>query len=97
MMNAMDPLIDQQRETILRIARRHGATRVRVIGSRARGDARPDSDLDLLVDLASGRSLFDLLCLRDEIAEALKLRVDVGQDLDPYIRDAALDDAVTLS
>ena len=41
--------IREQREAILRIAARHGATEVRLIGSVARGEARPDSDVDLLV------------------------------------------------
>ena len=36
--------IREKREAIVRIAARHGATEVRLIGSVARGEARPDSD-----------------------------------------------------
>jgi len=46
----LDPSILEKRELIKRIAAEHGARNVRVFGSRARGDARPDSDVDLLVD-----------------------------------------------
>jgi len=47
--------IRERHAEILRIAARHGATRVRLIGSVARGEARPDSDIDLLVTWAEGR------------------------------------------
>jgi len=46
--------IREQREAIVRIAARHGATEVRLIGSVARGEARPDSDVDLLVTWSEG-------------------------------------------
>src|SRR3974377_2524876 len=55
-----DELLKDRREDILRIAAQHGAHNVRVFGSVARGEARPDSDVDLLVELESGRSLLDL-------------------------------------
>jgi hypothetical protein len=51
--------IREKREAIVRIAARHGATQVRLIGSVARGQARPDSDVDLLVTWSEGTSLLD--------------------------------------
>jgi predicted nucleotidyltransferase len=56
---AIGEAIREQRETILRVAAKHGATQVRLIGSVARGDARPDSDVDLLVMWQQGTSLLD--------------------------------------
>jgi len=50
---------------------------VRVFGSVARDEARPDSDLDLLVDMDDGRSLLDLVGLGQDLEELLKRRVDV--------------------
>ena len=50
----------RRRDEILRIAERHGAHNVRIFGSVARGEARPDSDLDVLVDLDDGRTALDL-------------------------------------
>ncbi len=53
-------LLREKREDILRIAREHGAHNVRIFGSVARGEDDEQSDIDLLVDLESGRSLLDL-------------------------------------
>ena len=50
----------QYRGAMLSLAARHGVRNVRVFGSMARGDARPNSDLDLLVDVELGRTLLDV-------------------------------------
>jgi predicted nucleotidyltransferase len=47
-------LLAEKREDILRIAAQHGAFNVRLFGSVARGEARPDSDIDLLLMSALG-------------------------------------------
>ncbi len=56
---AVSELISQKRFDILRLAAHHGAHNVRLFGSAARGDADALSDLDILVDLEPGRSLWD--------------------------------------
>ena len=86
-------------EAILRIACAHGAHDVRVFGSRAREDARPDSDLDLLVRFEDGRSLVDLVSMKLALEELLGIRVDVVSErgLSRYIRDRVLADAKTLA
>ncbi len=77
-----------KRETILQIARRHGTSNVRVFGSVSRGEATADSDVDFLVDLEQGRSLFDLGGLLMDLQEFLGCRVDVVTEkgLRPRIR-----------
>jgi len=87
-----------KRETILQIARRHGATNVRVFGSVSRGDARADSDIDFLVDLEKGRSLFDLGGLLMDLQEFLGCPVDVVTEkgLRPRIRERVLREAMPL-
>ena len=65
---------------ILRFARsprRHGARNVPVFGSIGRGDDRPGSDLDLLVDLVAGRTLLDLVDLKQDLEDLLGRRADV--------------------
>lgn len=56
----IDEVLGNRRSDILRIAAAHGASNVRVFGSVARGDATEESDVDFLVDMEQGRSLFDL-------------------------------------
>ncbi len=56
----LEKLLREKRLEILEIAARRGATNVRVFGSVARGNADPQSDLDILVDMEPGRSLMDL-------------------------------------
>jgi uncharacterized protein len=86
------------REDIRRIASAHGAGNVRVFGSIRRGEHGATSDLDLLVDMAEGRSLFDLIALSNDLEESLGVGVDVVTEasLSPYIRDHALNGAVAL-
>ena len=82
----------------MQIARRHGATNVRVFGSVSRGDARADSDVDFLVDLDEGRSLFDLGGLLIDLQTLLGCRVDVVTEkgLRPRVRERVLREAMPL-
>ena len=83
---------------IRRIASRHGVERVRLFGSRARGDAHPASDVDLLIRLLPGRGFSDFMAFCEEAEAALGRRVDVviEDGLSPYIRDRILAEAVPL-
>lgn len=82
----------------VRIGLRYGATEMRVFGSFARGTARPDSDLDLVVDLEPGRTLLDLIGLKQDLEAQAGRTVDVVTEasLHPKIRDRVLGDAVAL-
>ena len=65
------------RRDILGVAAIHGASNVRVFGSVARGTARPDSDVDLLVDFEPGRTLVDHYELWRDLEALLGVAVDV--------------------
>ena len=88
-------LLKQKRDEILRLAAQHGARNVRVFGSVVRGEATPSSDVDFLVELESGRSLFDLGGLLVDLQDLLGCEVDVVSDrgLHWYIRDRVLAEA----
>jgi uncharacterized protein len=73
----LDALLKDKREEILRIAAKHGAYNARVFGSAAQGEARADSDVDLLVEMTPGRSLLDHAALQIELEEFLGHKVDV--------------------
>jgi predicted nucleotidyltransferase len=66
-------VLDRHRADILRIAARYGATNIRVAGA----DDGPGSDLDFVVDMEPGRSLFDLVDLGHELQQLLGRRVEV--------------------
>jgi hypothetical protein len=74
---AFEALPREKRQEVLRIAGKYGAHSVRVFGSVARGEADAQSDVDFLVELESGRSLFDLGGLQFELEALLGRPVDV--------------------
>ena len=88
-------LLKTRRKDILAIAARNGAFNVRVFGSVARGDNRPDSDVDFLVNLEKGRSLLDLARLLRELQTLLGTSVDVMTEagLRTRIKDQVLREA----
>jgi uncharacterized protein len=88
-------LLKTRRKEILEIAARNGAVNVRVFGSVARGENRPDSDIDFLVNLEAGRSLLDLARLLRELNNLLGYPVDIVTEagLRPRIKPQVLKEA----
>lgn len=86
------------REEVLAVAHRHGARNLRIYGSVARGQDRPGSDLDLLVDLERGCSLLEVIALRQELEALLNCQVDLAEaaQLHPLIRDQVIAQATAL-
>ena len=95
---ALDQRLREKRDAILQAAARHGARNVRVFGSVARGDAGPQSDIDFLVDLDSGRSVLDHAALLVELEQLLGCQVDVATErgLRARIRERVLREAIPL-
>jgi len=91
-------IIGDKRDAILAIAARHGASNVRVFGSVAEGRADDASDVDFLVDLEPGRSLFDLGGLLMDLQDLLGRKVDVVTEpaLHWYIREKVVQEAKPL-
>jgi predicted nucleotidyltransferase len=91
-------IVEQMRSRILEVAQRHGATNVRIFGSVARGQADEASDIDLLVDLEAGKTLFDLVALTQELSEITGRRVDVVTErgLRKRIHDSVMREAIAL-
>ena len=67
----------KRRDEIIALARRYGASQLRLFGSVARGDATETSDVDFLVRFESGRSLFDQGGLLMDLRQLLGVNVDV--------------------
>lgn len=82
-----------QADVIEGIVTQHGGSNVRVFGSVARDEARPGSDIDLLIDVKPGTGLLELGAIEDELATVLGRRVDVitsGHGRMRHIHDEAL-------
>ncbi len=75
-------------------------TRVRLFGSHLHEDARPDSDVDLIIDIADDVSmgLFEFFDVEETLSDTLQKKVDLvtPEGLSKYIRDKVLREAETL-
>jgi uncharacterized protein len=85
----------RRRDAVLAIAARHGVSQIRVFGSVARGEERPDSDIDLLIDLDDDRGFADYLEFAEEIENLFGRRVEIvlnrslSRHFRPYIEAEA--------
>jgi predicted nucleotidyltransferase len=86
----------QRRDEILRVAAKHGAHDVRVFGSVARGEARPDSDVDLLIELDDDRGVLDLSELILDLQDILGCEVDIVETRRPSSGVALLERSAVL-
>lgn len=91
-------LLSNKREEILRITAAHGARNLRVFGSVSRGEATEKSDIDLLINLEPGRTLLDIVAIKQDLEDLLGCKVDVVTEdaVSVYIREQILKDAVSL-
>ncbi len=96
-MVTLDSLRTGDKRQIEVLARRHGASNVRIFGSVAKGVNRENSDVDFLVEFEPTRTLFDLIALRLDLNDLLGAEVEV---VTPgslrYIRERVLAEAVPL-
>jgi len=76
-------------EELRTLLRKNGVKTASVFGSYARGDATVKSDLDLLVELADGKTYLDLGGLQYELQERFSIQADITTKLnrhfEPYI------------
>lgn len=93
-MKTIDDFIPQIQE----ITHRNGALNVRLFGSWAKGTATASSDLDLLIDLAPGRDLLDLIGMKQELEAVMGLKVDVvtKNSLSKHLQEKILHEARSL-
>jgi uncharacterized protein len=88
-------LVEERRTEIRAIAAKHGVTQLHVFGSVARGEARPDSDIDFLIEIGAPTSAWFPAGLILDLEQLLGHRVEVvtEQALNPTFRDAVLREA----
>src|SRR5262249_18471630 len=90
--------VRRNRHKLVAAAAAHGITGLHVFGSVARGDDRPDSDVDLLAYLPPGLGLFGLGRVEAELEDILGTRVDLApaENLKPQVRERIEHDMVPL-
>lgn len=95
MIEALKKIVAEEKDEI---RMQYKAQIVAVFGSYARGDFHADSDLDLLVDMDPGATLFDLVGLQHFLENRLRCKVDVGtrNSLREEIRAAVFSEAIYL-
>ncbi|MDQ3781455.1 MAG: nucleotidyltransferase family protein [Actinomycetota bacterium] len=91
-------LVLRNRPEMRRIVSEHGGSHPRLFGSVARGEDGSESDIDLMIDLEPGRTLFDLAAMRADLEELLGRPVDVipASGLGGHLRDEVLAEALAL-
>jgi uncharacterized protein len=90
--------VRRHRQDLVAAAAAHGVSNLRLFGSVARGEDRPDSDVDLLADFPPGLSLFGLGRLEADLEGILGTRVDLipAADLKPGVRERVESDLIAL-
>jgi len=94
----MNPQVEEIKKKILPILKKYGAKKAGVFGSIVRGEAKEDSDIDILVEIESKISLLDFVGLKLELEEALRRKVDLGEYsvIKPVIKDQILSEEVSI-
>ncbi len=90
--------LEQYIELILPVLKSHFVKRAAIFGSLAKGELNNDSDIDLLIEPATGFTIFKMLQLEEEISELVKRKVDLVEysALKPTIRNEVLLSAITI-
>lgn len=91
-------LLQENKEDILRIAKKHGAFNVLVFGSVARGEENSESDVDFLVEMEAERNLLDRIGLIQDLEDYLGCKVDVAtvRSLRDCFRERIMKEAIPL-
>ena len=85
-------MVQFDRNRLAELCEEYGVHRLRVFGSVARGEERPDSDVDLIADFSRRTGYFGVIRLERELAEVFGRSVDLVTEggLSPYMRDDIL-------
>ena len=80
------------------ILRKNNVIRAGIFGSFARGEAKNDSDVDILIKFRGRKNLLDLVGVKQELEEKMKRRVDVVtyKSIHPLLKEIILNEEVRI-
>mgnify|MGYP000408302278 CR=1 FL=1 len=98
-MAGREDVITTLRESLPDLSTQFGVESLSLFGSFARGEDRPDSDVDLLVEFSRPPTLFVLARLRNALSDLLRRPVDLGTpaSLRPFLRDEVLGECIRVA
>ena len=90
--------VEEIKRKILPVLKKYGVTKAGIFGSVVRGEAREDSDIDILVEIEGRMSLLDFAGLKLELEETLGKPVDLGEysTIKPIIKEQILSEEVPI-
>lgn len=96
--NAIAFMNSKENEIIISFLKKHGAIKIGIFGSTARGEERPDSDIDILVEFSQTKSLLEFIGIRFELEEILGKKIDLftEENLRPIIKNSVIEELVVI-
>ena len=81
--------MDERIEKLIHILKKHGAKKVEIFGSYARGEAKPGSDIDVIVEFKERKSLLELVGIEQELEDSLGMNIDLltESSINPYLME----------
>ena len=88
----------RENEIIISFLKKHGAIKIGIFGSTARGEERPDSDIDILVEFSEVKDLFEFIGIGLDLGDILGKKIDLftEENLRPIIKNSVMEDLVVI-
>jgi len=76
-------------EKVVQVLKNQGARKIAIFGSYARGEEKPESDIDIIVEFSERKSLLELVRIERELSEVLGIKIDLltEKSISPYLID----------
>lgn len=94
----MKTSLEEIKRKALPILKKAGVSRSAIFGSYVRGEAKKNSDIDILIEPPKGMSLFEFIGLQHKLEDVLGRKVDLGEysTIKPRLQDNILSNAVQI-
>ncbi len=89
---------DDLRKNVISLLKNHGAKKISIFGSYARGEATSSSDLDIIVEFTDVKGLITFVGIEYELSESLGVKVDLltEKSISPYLIERIKKEAIVI-